>query len=113
MHKFIYRLINACTVFYAAFKSPEVIRPANLKALVSLWDLILKVVTDKRSYLAKVGVINTLNNNILDVATIWCGYGADAAPSLRITELCNENAALKLEIKNLVKMLGESNANKG
>ena len=91
-------LINAFKVFWLALTKPNVINNTNISMIVGLYEMIFKVVKEKRPYLSNITIIETNSNEKIDLVTIWAGYGYNANPADRIKELVKENEYLKRQI---------------
>ncbi|MGV8130510.1 MAG: hypothetical protein ACP5N7_00230 [Candidatus Pacearchaeota archaeon] len=100
------RIINALKVAYVAYTNPKIMVHDSFQSLIGLWTLIYKVIEDKRPYMTHLAVINSDGEkNVL--ASLWAGYGENASPLGRITELIVENSKLENEIKELKAKLNE------
>jgi hypothetical protein len=96
MKKMYYRVKNAIVVCIYCYKNPHAINIDILKLSTELFEIIMKVATEKRPYMSKIG--NVYMGECEEFVTIWAGSGVGASPTKRISELLAENAELKRQL---------------
>lgn len=96
-----YRVSNAIKVGWWAFKHPMIWKEDNFRVICELFSLIMKVSTEGRHMMTKIGTMYP-DGEKEDIVSLWVGAGLTADPTDRISELLQENSRLKMDISRLV-----------
>jgi hypothetical protein len=88
-------------MFYWTLMHPKMFQASNIKMLVDLMTLILKVAEQQKPYITHIGFVDTKTGKEVDrIVCIWAGAGEGANVINRVEELKKENERLKEIIKS-------------
>lgn len=87
------KIICALKMLWFGFHKADFLVEQNFVAMATLYEHIIKTVTDDRPYQTHLFI----NNN--RVASLWCYPGLSKNPTDRITELLSEITALKESVE--------------
>lgn len=101
MKKILFKIKSAFLAGRAAFLQPDIMVESHFKIMAAIYENILKVQEQNSPLMFQIGVVMPENENHT-IATVWVGAGADSSPIKRIEQLYNENAVLKIQLKDVL-----------
>jgi len=108
MLSFFWRVKNSITFGWWAFQNPKATNMHNMRVLTDLFAIIMRVATEDRHMMCNIAYIHP-DEGEKQIVSLWVGAGIGAEPNKRITELLEENAMLKTQLKSSVALSSQKN----